>query len=116
MKTINGKLSDDHEEEEQSPFEIPVEGLRREAMEQISREKEIEREDDRILASEEPTLTEADGQKRDRAFYGRAPFAPISECFLILGNPKKLPDCLSKFGKAITRSLPTCSRRSPSFS
>ena len=58
--------------EEQSPSDIPVEGLRREAIEQISREKEIAREDDRILANDEPPLTEPAGQKKDGAFYARA--------------------------------------------
>jgi Na+/melibiose symporter-like transporter len=59
-------------EEERSPFDIPVEGLRREAIEQISRERVIEREDDRILANEEPSPSDPAGQKKDSAFYKRA--------------------------------------------
>jgi Na+/melibiose symporter-like transporter len=78
MKSITDELPNSPEEEsvaeesaeeEQSPFDIPVEGLRREAIEQISRERVIEREDDLILANREPPPA---GQAKDSAFYKRA--------------------------------------------
>jgi Na+/melibiose symporter-like transporter len=80
MKNRTGELSDRPEDqlaaeesaEEQSPFDVPVEGLRREAIEQISRERVIQREDDLILANKEPPSSDATGQAKDSAFYKRA--------------------------------------------
>jgi hypothetical protein len=54
--------------EEKSPFDIPVEDLRREAIEQISREREIEREDEVILANDAPQSEQA-GQGIDSTLY-----------------------------------------------
>src|ERR1035437_9446678 len=82
MELRTGELSDGPEDErssanERSPSDIPVEELRREAIEQIAREKGIGREDDLILAKVEPPLpgrplSEPAEQKKDRAFYARA--------------------------------------------
>ncbi len=107
-------LEEESAEEEQSPFDIPVAGLRREAIEQITRERVIEREDDLILAQKEPPITESVGQKKDSAFYKRAVRANF-RMLIDFGKSKKTSRLLIKFGKAITRSSLMYSRRLPFF-
>jgi hypothetical protein len=94
MQRTTGELSDDLPEEpssaeERSPTDIPMEGLRREALEQISREKDIAREDERILAIDEPLQQpEPAGPKKNGAFYAQM-IRTNFNLLLNLGKTKK---------------------------
>ncbi len=104
MKHKTDALSDGPEEEqstvdEQSPFDIPVEDLRREAIEQITLEREIEREDDLILANNAPRQSEQAGQEKVSDFYAstiRANFRLL----LDFGKSKKTSRLLIQIGRS----------------
>jgi hypothetical protein len=85
--------------DEKSPYDIPIEDLRREAIEQISLEREIEREDEVILANDALPKHEQAGQKKDSDFYASAVRANF-KLLLDFGKSKKTSRLLIQIGQS----------------
>jgi hypothetical protein len=85
--------------DEKSSSDLPIEDLRREAIEQISREREIEREDDLILKNVALQHQEQAGQERVSDLYATAIRANF-RLLLDFGKSKKTSRLLIQIGQS----------------
>jgi hypothetical protein len=99
LKKVRLSAGEQLPDDEQPSGDIPIDDLRREAIEQISREREIEREDDLILKNDVPLQHEQAGQEKVSDLYATAIRANF-RLLLDFGKSKKTSRLLIQIGQS----------------